>query len=215
MNLKTIKNENSFFSVVITTYNREEIVVNAINSLISQTFTDWQCIIVDDGSTDKTYTSLREIINSDHRFRYVYHKNKSQAYSKNVGILNSEGQYITFLDSDDYYLSNHLESRFNILKDKEIELLHGGVQIIGDEFVPSIYNINEKISIHNCVIGGTFFIKNSLIDRIGFLDLINYGDDTSFYHKALENRAIIAKTDIPTYVYNRLSEDSICNNINK
>jgi len=215
MKYKTNINQNPFFSIVLTTYNREKFIISAINSLISQTYDNWECIIIDDGSADNTFSMIRNIIDNDDRFRYVFHKNKKQAYSKNVGIINSIGNYITFLDSDDNYLPNHLESRYAILKDNEIELLHGGVKIIGDEYVPNIYNINEKISIHNCVIGGTFFIKNSLVDKIGLLEIINYGDDTSFFKKALNFKAVIAKTTIQTYVYNRLSEDSICKNINK
>ncbi len=213
MNVETNILQNSFFTVVITTYNREHIVINAINSLINQTFTNWNCVIVDDGSTDNTFSKLKSIIRKDKRFRYIYHSNRKQAISKSIGIINSFGEYVTFLDSDDYYLPNHLQSRYNILYNNNIDLLHGGVSIIGDKFVPNIYNLNERVSIFDCVIGGTFFVKNDLFKKIGLFDDIEYGDDTSFFKKALISKAIIGKTNIPTYVYNRLSEDSICNSI--
>lgn len=214
MSLLTSKYENPFFTIIITTYNRSDIVLNAVQSVLNQTYDNWECIIIDDGSNDNTFNKLKDIIKQNDKFRYVFHKNKKQAYSKNVGILNSSAKYITFLDSDDLYLPNHLQLRYNILQDMHIDLLHGGVQIIGSEFVPSIYNLNEKISIHNCVIGGTFFIKSELINNIGRFDIVDYGDDTFLFKKILEHRAVIAKTNLRTYVYNRLSLDSICNNMN-
>lgn len=207
-------NHKIFFSVVLTTFNRKHILQNAINSVINQTFENWELIIVDDGSTDKTYENVvKNYLNKDSRIKYIYQTNQKQARAKNNGIRNSFGKYITFLDSDDIYLENHLMTRYYLLKNETIDLLHGGIRIIGEEYVPSIYDLNSKIHLSECIIGGTFFIKKSVFDKVGYLENINYGDDTSFFMKCLKNHLSIGKTNFKTYIYNRNSIDSICNNI--
>jgi glycosyltransferase involved in cell wall biosynthesis len=211
---KNTINDKIFFSVVLTTFNREHILQNAIDSVLNQTFRDWELIIVDDGSTDNTFENVViNYLDKDSRIKYIYQTNQKQAIAKNNGIRNSLGKYITFLDSDDLYLENHLFSRYNLLKKEVIELLHGGVKVIGEEYVPSIYDLNSKIHLSKCIIGGTFFIKKSVFDKVGLIDDISYGDDTSFFNKCLKNNLIIGKTNIKTYIYNRNSIDSICNNI--
>jgi len=209
-------NDNIFFSVVLTTFNREHILQNAINSVLNQTYRNWELIIVDDGSTDNTFENVvKNYLNQDNRIKYIYQTNQKQAIAKNNGIRNTVGKYVTFLDSDDLYLENHLMSRYYLLKNEIIDLLHGGINIIGEEYVPNIYDINSKIHLSKCIIGGTFFIKKSVFDKIGYLENLIYGDDTSFYYKCLKNHLTIGKTNIKTYIYNRNSIDSICNNIVK
>ncbi len=96
-----------FFTVIIPTFNRAHMINKAINSVINQTFPDWELIIVDDGSTDNT----REVIESykEPRIRYVYQTNQERSVARNNGIRNAVGKYICFLDSDDYYLPQRLE----------------------------------------------------------------------------------------------------------
>ena len=100
-----------FFSVIIPSYNRASFIGIAIDSVIRQSFQDWELIIVDDGSTDDT----KKVILSYHdkRITYIYQEKKERCAARNLGILNSKGAYICFLDSDDYYLRNHLESFYN------------------------------------------------------------------------------------------------------
>ena len=98
--------KNPFFSVVIATYNRAYWVSKAIGSVLNQTYSNWELIIVDDGSTDNT----SEVVESfkDPRIQYIYQKNQERSAARNNGMDQSTGEYITFLDSDDYYLENHL-----------------------------------------------------------------------------------------------------------
>lgn len=201
-----------FFSVIITTYNREKLLSRSINSLFKQDFSDWEAIIVDDGSNDNTFEFIKPIILEHLNVKYIYQKNQGLPAARNLGVSLSKGDYITFLDSDDEYKENHLSSRFRILqKNLYIDLLHGGVEIIGDAYVPDKNNPSKLIHLDECFIGGTFVIKRELFQKIGYFRQIDFADDTDFYERALKGHFIIVKTDIKTYIYHRDTPDSMCN----
>ena len=95
-------------SVIIPTYNRRETVVRAIDSVTAQTESDVEVIVVDDGSTDSTGDIIRGM--SDERIRYVFRPNGGPAAARNLGLAKAGGQYIAFLDSDDFWPSHYLET---------------------------------------------------------------------------------------------------------
>ena len=97
------------FTIITPTYNREDMVQTTIKSVLSQTFTDWELIIVDDGSTDNTEEVIRKLFLQDERIKYVKKPNTGQADSLNVGVSYASGEYLTFLDSDDEAYPNWLE----------------------------------------------------------------------------------------------------------
>lgn len=96
-----------FFSIVIPTFNRAKLIETAINSVLAQNFTDWELVIVDDGSTDETRSIVAPYL-GDARIRYHFQENKELNGARNTGIDLASGTYICFLDDDDYYLDNHL-----------------------------------------------------------------------------------------------------------
>lgn len=98
------------FSIILPTYNRSVWLSKAINSVLSQSFHDWELIIIDDGSTDNTEETVKAI--KDKRIRYFFQENIGRGGVRNTGINEANGLYITFLDDDDYYLPGHL-STFN------------------------------------------------------------------------------------------------------
>lgn len=97
-----------FFSIIIPSYNRADLIVDSIKSVQNQTSIDWECIIVDDGSTDNTKAVIEDIIRQDSRIKYVYQENAERSAARNNGIRNSSGEYICFLDSDDHFVPDHL-----------------------------------------------------------------------------------------------------------
>jgi glycosyltransferase involved in cell wall biosynthesis len=101
---------NPFFSIIIPAYNREHLIEETINSVINQTFDNWECIVVDDGSTDNTKHVILSLSEKDQRIKYIYQENAERSAARNNGIRNANGVYICFLDSDDFYLNNHLEN---------------------------------------------------------------------------------------------------------
>lgn len=99
-------------SVIIPTYNREKYIERAINSVLSQTYKDFEILIVDDGSTDHTKKKVLEFGNS---IQYIYQKNQGPSAARNKGIQLSQGEYIAFLDSDDCFLPQKLERQLKFI----------------------------------------------------------------------------------------------------
>ncbi|MBC6497385.1 MAG: glycosyltransferase family 2 protein [Alphaproteobacteria bacterium GM7ARS4] len=104
-------------SVIITTYNRAERLPRSLQSILCQTFQDFEVIIVDDGSTDNTADVSHALAQKDQRIRYLRHeKNKGIASARNTGCANAQGYYIAFQDDDDISLPTRLEKQIDFLK---------------------------------------------------------------------------------------------------
>lgn len=88
-------------SVIVPSYNYGHLISETLDSVLSQTYKDWECIIVDDGSTDNTRQVVEKYLKRDGRFKYIHQKNKGLAGARNSGILNASGEYIQLLDADD------------------------------------------------------------------------------------------------------------------
>ena len=95
-------------SVVIPTYNRSKLVKEAVECVLKQTYSDLEVLVVDDGSTDDTRTVVAQV--QDRRLKYYYKDNTGPAAARNLGLDKSKGQYISFLDSDDLWPPEYLET---------------------------------------------------------------------------------------------------------
>jgi glycosyltransferase involved in cell wall biosynthesis len=110
---------NPFFSIIIPLYNREKTISRAINSILNQTFQDFELIVVDDASKDKSAEIVSNFQLNDKRIFYIRNLiNQERCVTRNIGIEAAKGRYICFLDSDDYHLPHHLQ----IFHDKIVDL---------------------------------------------------------------------------------------------
>ena len=100
--------QGPFFSVILPTYNRAHLIANTIQSVIGQTLKDWELIIIDDGSIDATADVVAKF--NDDRIKYIYQTNQERSAARNTGIKNAMGRFICFIDSDDFWYINHLET---------------------------------------------------------------------------------------------------------
>ena len=110
---------NPLVTIIIPTYNRATELRETLNSVAKQTFSDWECIIIDDHSTDDTLLMLAQYTAKDSRFQCITKPNnreKNAATSRNIGLENAKGTYIQFLDSDDLLAPNKLEVQINKLQ---------------------------------------------------------------------------------------------------
>lgn len=103
-------------SVIITTYNRPEYLRKAIESVLVQTYQDWELVIVDDGSTDNTQEVVRKYVNENAKVRYVRQTNQGPGPARNKGISETSGAFIAFLDDDDWWLPEKLETQVAFMK---------------------------------------------------------------------------------------------------
>lgn len=192
-------------------YNRELYLRRAIDSVLRQTYKNWELIVIDDGSRDYSPFVVEEYAIISPRINLVIQRHSNLPAAKNNGIRNSHGQFITFLDSDDEYKENHIELRVEyLLNHHYVDLIHGGVEIIGNEFVPDKDNPHNMIHLSKCAIGATFFGKRKVfIESGGFRD-ISYSEDSEFLKRIMQKFSV-RKVDFPTYVYHREIEDSITN----
>ena len=106
--------ENIKFSIIIPTHNRAAHILHAVDSVLRQAYTDWELIIVDDGSTDTTRGVIDKI--QDRRLNYIYQENKERGAARNTGIRKSTGDYVTFLDSDDQLHPTHLTEAYEMIR---------------------------------------------------------------------------------------------------
>jgi glycosyltransferase involved in cell wall biosynthesis len=197
----------SLISIVLPTYNRANLLSKAIQSIISQTFSAWELIIWDDGSSDDT----EMVVNGfrDERIKYFYEPNRGKPYALNQGIKHSMGDYIAFLDDDDQWLPGKLEKQINILsKVPKIDLLFGNFTNINKEtqlselgFTQSAIgleklktkNLNENsslilegwlkgISTSNFIAFDSVVMKKEVIDQLGpFNEALKASEDFEYY----------------------------------
>jgi len=128
-----------FFSIILPTYNRAKLLPETIRSVINQTFTNWELLVVDDGSIDDTKEVIEGLNNN--QVKYIYQTNQERSAARNNGIKNALGQYICFLDSDDLFEPNHLQVLFDY-----VSIHQNPIELI---FTNCFYLINEKKEIAN------------------------------------------------------------------
>lgn len=108
-------------SVIIPVFNREETIRDCIESVLRQTYTDLEVIVVDDGSTDGTAEKVHSI--TDERVRYVYQQNKGACAARNHGIDLAKGEFIAFQDSDDRWCSVKMEKQMHVLEEQNADII--------------------------------------------------------------------------------------------
>ncbi len=199
-------------SIIMPTRNRAHLLENAVQSVISQSFKSWELIIVDDGSTDNTFETLDPYLGRFSNIRYMKHKNRKAALSRNAGIQASFGRYITFLDSDDHYLENHLETRIALIKKMpEVSLLSGGFLCDDPIMVKDCYSPDQLISIRQCILCGTLFGTRELFMALeGFRDL-EYAEDTDLWERASKLFTVKKIENPKSYVYQRANDSTTLN----
>lgn len=168
-----------FFSIIIPTYNRATFLPKAIESVLCQSFIDWELLVINDGSEDNT----EEIVYNfdDKRIRYFYQANADRSVARNNGIRNALGNYIFFLDSDDYMIPEFLNKIYNaiVIENGQNKLFFCSVlQKIGDhitllheepsnklEIIKYILEKNKVIQVSQLVIPRNFLQNNHFNER--------------------------------------------------
>jgi glycosyltransferase involved in cell wall biosynthesis len=205
---------NPCVSVILATFNRAAYLTRSINSVLNQTYKDYELIVVDDGSDDDTFSIVNQFIQKHENVRYLKHSNRKLSITKNTGIQAAAGRYIAFIDSDDEYKPDYLEKRVSFMKAHEnIDLIEGGAIVIGNEYVKDRHDLSKEIHLSECRIGPTFFGKKEVFVTLGGFDKnILYSEDAEFWDRA-EKAFSVKIVEEPLYIYYRDTPGSICNSI--
>ena len=206
----------------MSVFNGEKYLSEAIESVLNQSFTDFEFIIIDDGSTD----SSKNIINSynDKRIKYYYKKNSGLSASLNFGLKLAKGKYIARLDADDICYNNRLMEQYTFMELNPDYVLCGSacdVVDVNNEFIyrnddiPCDNNkIFERMKQSNCFIhSSTFYIRSTVVEIGAYYEpIIHYFEDYMLFYKLIKyGKAYNFKTPLIRY---RLVPGSISSNIN-
>ncbi|GAB4213380.1 MAG: glycosyltransferase family A protein [Synechococcales cyanobacterium] len=196
-------------SVILPTYNRANHVERSIASVVAQTYPHWELIIVDDGSQDETFAVVKPWITSSHAMVYVYQPNQGAGLARNTGLRLARGNYIAFIDSDDQYLPEHLESRWQWLSSHpQVDLIQGGLVTEEDVWVMDYYQPEKLINLRDCVVGPTFFGKRQVFEQLGGFRNLAYGEDTDLWERASALFCTETVATPATYLYTRAANST-------
>jgi len=205
-------------SIIVPTYNREKVVTRTLESIRNQTYPEWECLVVDDKSTDNTFNVIREYIKVDGRFKLLDNNRKKGAQgARNTGILEAQGEYVVFFDSDDIMHEDFLQ--------KVIEKINTDQADICGSFLTVVNQNDEKIdtiawrgygSLHTDILKGrTYFCNDStLIRRQKLIDVNLLDEDCPAYqewetHIRLSNISLYTTVEKELVDYYRGGEDTI------
>lgn len=160
------------FSIVIPIYNSEKYLEKCINSIINQTYDNYEILLINDGSTDESDLICKKFVNDFANVKYYFKENTGVSDTRNFGLEKSSGDFITFIDSDDWIDNNTLKEINDIIKnDPEIEIVQSNLKIFNDSNQIDMFKLKKNILVES----GT--IKDELINTI---IAINYGKSEIF-----------------------------------
>ncbi len=193
-------------SVVIPLYNKEKWVGRAVKSVLSQTFWDFELIIIDDGSTDKSLERVKEF--QDDRIRIITQKNRGVSAARNRGVSEAKGRYIAFIDADDIWRERHLEitikafglypdiilstNRIGIVRAEEVRLKSletEKIEYSRFDYIDMLYKNRFPVHI------GSILVKKEMIVKIdGFFEDMRMGEDVNLLTRvSCEGKSVISR----------------------
>lgn len=156
-------------SVVMPVYNAQRFIKDAIDSVLNQSYTDFEFIIVDDCSTDNSYEIMSEYAKNDSRVKvYKNEQNKGVSYTRNVGVCKAKGEYVALIDSDDMWECNKLEKQINVFKTQpETDICFTASSFIDTNSVKSkfVFNVPQQVDYKTLLKQNVISCSSVLIKR--------------------------------------------------
>lgn len=136
---------SSFFTVIVTVYNCEKYIIETLKSIECQTFTDYEVIIVEDCSVDRSYELVKNFIHGRSKWSlYRNEKNSGVGYSRNRAFSLAEGQFVAILDSDDVWMRDKLEKQYELMKHGDVDLCYTAYSFMDTESKDMNFNYRVK-----------------------------------------------------------------------
>lgn len=224
---KKIVQKEFLISVIIPAYNSENYIKRCLESILVQTYTNYELIVVDDGSTDNTLKICRELQNQNEKIKIIEKENGGVSSARNVGLANTKGEYIAFIDSDDYVSKEYLEILVRMTKINNAEMSICGVldRLENGKILNKSKEITDVLTTEDAVkfylrseyFFGTMWaklIRKDVFEGIFFNENIQRGEDFDIFLRLLLKCKRI-NIDTKKYCYNYIvNDESLVRNSN-
>ena len=218
----------TLISIIVPIYNVENYLRQCLDSIISQTYQNFECLLINDGSPDNSADICREYVSKDSRFRYFEKENGGVSSARNFGIECSKGQYITFIDSDDWVDSDYLEVLYRALIEEQADIaistykqfnmddncyyVHSyqrgydrkvftNAELV--DSLPLLYRYDSTYNFVSCKL-----VSREILKYIRFNLSTSYGEDMEFWYKLYLTSRKIVYENKDTYIYRTNNDDS-------
>ena len=184
-------------SIITPIYNQSEFITDAIDSVLNQSYSNWELIIINDGATDDSEVEIKKTV--DPRIKYFYQENKGVSAARNLGLKHITGKYFCFLDADDIYTCDSLKDRIELfLNDKDLSFVDGKVDFYNVNFTKNIRQYTpqfkglveqELLKLNgSCFFGPSWMIKKEKNITYKFIEGLTHGEDLLFYLSISDGR---------------------------
>ena len=229
-NMEMITEENFLISIVVPVYNAEKYLEQCLNSIQNQSYKNFEVILVNDGSIDHSESICKSFVEGDSRFRYFLKSNGGASSARNFGLDHVKGDFITFIDADDWVDENHLEVLINNIRENNSDMAVSSIKKFdsSNNFCFRMYSNQEKYLLNYNKLNREEFLvilpklilasesfkisvcklfKKELVYETRFDNSLIYGEDTEFFFNLYCNMDSISYVDEVTYIY-RLHDES-------
>jgi len=221
-----------FFSIIIPVYNIEKYISYCVNSVLAQSFDDYEIVLVDDGSADNCFQICDEFAKKDKRIHVIHQGNKGPSEARNAGIANSKGEYIIFLDGDDWigdqdtllFLKNEIDKSlcpqvficlYDKCKDGSTEIKTCGYSFQKAEDKTPLQIFKELLTIPGIFLGAQVFIISNkhLKEKNLFFEKGLYHEDNLWIAQVFMRSDNVQLINIPIFCYRQERDGSIMSSI--
>ena len=218
----------TLISIIVPIYNVENYLRQCLDSIMNQTYQNFECLLINDGSPDNSADICREYVSKDSRFRYFEKENGGVSSARNLGIEHSKGEYITFIDSDDWVESDYLEVLYRALLEEQADIaistykqfnmddncyyLHSyqrgydrkvftNAELV--DSLPLLYRYDSTYNFVSCKL-----VSREILKYIRFNLSTSYGEDMEFWNKVFLISKKIVYVNKDTYIYRTTHDNS-------
>ena len=217
----------SLISIIVPVYNVEKYLRECLDSIMSQTYQNFECLLINDGSPDHSADICREYVEKDSRFRYFEKENGGVSSARNLGIEHSKGEYITFIDSDDWVDSDYLEVLYTTLLEEGADITvstykqfnikdncfyfhifqrgYDKKTFTGQELIDNLQVLSSFD--HSYVSSSNKLVKSRQLKTIRFNEKTTLGEDMEFWYKLYLISDKIVYVNKDNYIYRTSSDE--------
>lgn len=204
--------EEPLVSIITPCYNREKFITETLDCIQKSHYKNWECVVVDDGSTDNSSKIIQEFVRKDSRFKYFYHSNSGISRTKNFAIANSNGKYILPVDSDDLISPFYMSEAVEIMEKRpEVKIVSAQGVYFGTKkgkWHLADYSFNELL-LSNCIHNSSMFRRVDFDKTDGYDPTFAINEDWDLWINILKTGGEVVKIEKDYFFYRKHDESNI------